>query len=73
MDNNSSNITSFYGEVAGIYEKDGNHFIKLHYNSGFIDIALKDVENIYLGDKIIVHSDLTIKKIITQPEENKQN
>ncbi len=73
MDNNPSNIISLYGEVAGIYEKSGNCFIKLLYNSGIIDIALKDVENIYLGDKIIVHSDLTIKKIITQPEESKQN
>ncbi|MCZ6701723.1 MAG: hypothetical protein O6940_01640 [Ignavibacteria bacterium] len=73
MDNNSLNITSFYGEVAGIYEKDGNHFILLHYNSGFIDIELKDVENIYLGDKIIVHSNLIIKNIITQWKENKQN
>jgi hypothetical protein len=73
MDNQSSDTISFYGEVAGIYEKDGNNFIKLHYNSGFIDIVMNDVKNIYLGDKIIVHSDLTIKKIITQPEENKQN
>lgn len=73
MDNYPSNITSFCGEVAMIYEKDGNHFIMLHYNSGFIDIVMKDVENIYLGDKIIVHSDLTIKKIIPQPEENKTN
>ena len=73
MDNYPSNITSFCGEVAMIYEKDGNHFIMLHYNSGFIDIVMKDVENIYLGDKIIVHSDLMIKKIIPQPEENKTN
>ena len=71
MDNRSSNTISFYGEVAGIYEKDENYFIKLHYNAGFIDIVINDVKNIYLGDKIIVHSDLTIKKIITQPEEYK--
>ncbi len=73
MNNNPSNKIALHGEVAGIYEKNGNHFIKLLYNSDIIDIAMKDVENIYLGDKIIVHSDLTIKKIITQPEGNKQN
>ncbi len=70
MDNNSSNKISLYGEVASIYEKDGSHFIKLLYNSGLIDLALKDAKNIYLGDKIIVHSDLTIVNILTQPEEN---
>ena len=62
-----------YGEVAGIYEKGGTSFIKLHYESGFVDLALSDVSDIYLGDKIIIHSDLTIKKILTQPEENEHN
>ena len=70
MNNNPSNKISLCGEVAGIYEKNGNHFIKLLYSSGIIDLALKDVEDIYLGDKIIAHSDLRIEKIITQPEEN---
>ena len=70
MDNNPSNKISLYGEVVGFYEKDRNHFIILFYNSRFFDIALKDVRDIYLGDKIIVHSDLTIEKIVTQVEQN---
>lgn len=66
-------MISFYGKVAGIYEKEGASFVKIHYDSGFVDLELNDVTDIYLGDKIIVHSDLTIKKILPQPEENKKD
>jgi hypothetical protein len=73
MHNNPSNMISFRGEVVGFYEKDGNHSIILYCNSCFRNIALKDVSDIYLGDKIIVNPDLSIKKIKTQTRENRLN
>ena len=73
MHNNPSNMISLSGEVVGFYEKNGNQSIILFCNSCFRNIALKDVSDIYLGDKIIVNSDLSIKKINTQTRENNQN
>ncbi len=62
-ENNHSNIISLTGEIVGIYDKEGNRFVKVHYDHGFVDVALQEDKDVYLGDKVIIDSDLTIKKI----------
>ena len=72
MHNNPPNMITLSGEVVGFFEKDGNHSVILFCNSCFRNIALKDVRDIYLGDKIIVNPDSSIKKVKTQTGENKR-
>ena len=68
---NQSNIISLVGEVVGMYENQGERFFKLRYDPGYVDISLQEIQDVYLGDKVTVDSDLTIKKISPQTEENK--
>jgi len=68
---NHSNIISLVGEIVGVYENQGERFAKIRYDPGYVDIALQEVQDVYLGDKVIVDSDLKIKKISPQTEENK--
>ena len=73
VEENHSNIIGLRGEIVGIYEKEEKRFAKILYEEGFVDISLNDIQDVYLGDKVIVHSDLTIKKIDPQTEENRSN
>jgi len=68
-ENNHSNIISLTGEIIGIYDKKGNRFVKVHYDHGFVDVALQEDKDVYLGDKVIIDSDLTIKKITSKSVE----
>jgi hypothetical protein len=57
-------MISLSGEIVGIYEKEGNRFAKIHYDHGFVDVTLQEnKDDVYLGDKVIIDSDLKIKKI----------
>ena len=67
---NRSNYISLVGEIIGIYENQGERFVKLRYDPGYVDISLQEIQDVYLGDKVTVDSDLTIKKISPQTEEN---
>lgn len=58
-----SNIINLTGEIVSIYEKEGKRLVKLKYNQGFVDVSFQDIKNVYLGDKVIIDSNLTIKKI----------
>ena len=68
---NRSNYIRLVGEIIGIYENQGERFIKLRYDPGYVDISLQETQDVYLGDKVTVDSDLKIKKISPQTEENK--
>ena len=68
---NRSNYIRLVGEIIGIYENQGERFVKLRYDPGYVDISLQEIQDVYLGDKVTVDSDLTIKKISLQTEENK--
>lgn len=72
-ENNHSNIISLTGEIVGIYEKEGNRFVKVHYDHGFVDVALQEDKDVYLGDKVIIDSDLKIKKITPKSVEGNSN
>ena len=68
---NHSNFISLIGEIVGVYENQGERFVKIRYDSGVVDLSLQEVQDVYLGDKVTVDSDLTIKKMSPQTEENK--
>jgi hypothetical protein len=64
-------MISLSGEIVGIYEKEGNRFAKIHYDHGFVDVTLQeDKDDVYLGDKVIIDSDMTINKITHKSEES---
>ena len=68
-ENNHSNFISLYGEIVSIYEKAGKRIAKVHYENGFVDITLQTDKSLYLGDRVIIDSDMTIKKINNKSEQ----
>lgn len=68
--NDQPNKISFFGEVVSIYEQDGKSFAKIHYDPGYVDVTLQGSHEIFLGDKVVVDSNLQIKKILVQPDDN---
>jgi len=68
-ENNYSNIISLKGEIVSIYERNGNRIAKVHFENGFVDVTLQEEKELYLGDKVIIDSNLTITKISNKSEE----
>ena len=68
-ENKHSNMISLTGEIVSIYEKEGNRFAKVHYENGFVDVTIQYDKDIYLGDKVLIDSSLTIKKITHKSKE----
>ncbi len=72
-ENKHSNRITLTGEIVSIYEKERNRFAKIHYEHGFVDVKLQEYKDVYLGDKVIIDSDLTIKKITPKSTEGNSN
>ena len=68
-ENKHINMISLTGEIVSIYEKEGNRFAKVHFENGFVDITLQEEKELYLGDKVIIDSNLTISTISHKSEE----
>lgn len=70
VENDQPNNVSLFGEVVSIYEQDGKSFAKIHYDPGYVDVTLPEPNEIFLGDKVVIDSNLQIKKILVQPDDN---
>ena len=68
-----SNFISLVGEIISVYENQGKRFVKIRYDQGYVDLSLKEAQDIYLGDKVTVDSDLTIKKKNLEKKNNLKN
>jgi hypothetical protein len=68
-ENKYTNMISLTGEIVSIYEKEGNRFAKVHFKNGFVDVTLQEEKELYLGDKVIIDSNLTITRVTHKSEE----
>ena len=62
----NSNRIILTGKIVGIYEKDGVHYAKIHYDQGFVDVILQEVNDVSLNDSVTVNSKLEIEDITTR-------
>ena len=67
-DINDSNKICLLGEVVSIYETDGIQYAKVHYDSGFVDIVFKEMQDVFLNDRVVINSKLEVENITTQSE-----
>ena len=64
MNNTKSNHSfCFNGEIVEIFEKEGEQFAVVKFNSGFMKISIRDAEETHLGDKVVIDADLDITKV----------
>ena len=70
VDLNRSNTLSLRGEIVSIYEKENVRYAKIHYDSGFVDLSLNTINEIYLNDRVVIYSKMQVETIATQTEEN---
>lgn len=63
---NDSNIISLLGEIVSIYEKDGIQYVKIHYDSGFVDVVFQELQDVFLNDRVVVNSKLDVQSISPQ-------
>ena len=64
MNNTKSNQSfCFNGEIVEIFEKEGEQFAVVKFNSGFMKISIRDAEETHLGDKVVIDADLDITKV----------
>ena len=67
-DNNDSNTLILLGEIVSIYEKDGIQYAKIHYDPGFVDIIFQEIQDVFLNDRVIVHSKFDVQNVSTKIE-----
>ena len=65
-DLNNTNTISLLGEIVSIYEKDGIQYAKIHYDPGFVDVILQEMQDVFLNDRVVVNSRLDVKSISQQ-------
>ena len=66
----SSNTICLLGEIVSIYEKDGIQYAKVHYDPGFVDVVLKEMQDVFLNDRVVVNSKLDVESISPQMSNN---
>ena len=68
VDLNQSNKIMLSGLVTSIYEKENVQYVKIHYESGFVNIRLNTTQDIYLNDRVVINSKLNVESIEPQTE-----
>jgi hypothetical protein len=65
---NEANTICLLGEIVSIYEKDGIQYAKIHYDPGYVDLIFQEVQDVFLNDRVVVHSSLEVESISTNIE-----
>lgn len=59
------------GEIVEIFDSEGQKTIKIHVDPHFLDVALQNKDDIYLGDKVSLDVEITVKKVSLQMPVNR--
>lgn len=65
---NEANTICLLGEIVSIYEKDGIQYAKIHYDPGYVDLIFQEVQDVFLNDRVVVHSSFEVESISTNIE-----
>lgn len=54
------------GDIVSIYESEGIQYAKIHYEPGFVDVVLKDIQDVFLNDRVQIDAFIEVKDISQQ-------
>ena len=67
-----SNKIYLLGEIVSIYESDGIQYAKIHYESGFVDVVLQEIQDVFLNDRVQINARLDVESV-TQKDKSKED